>query len=768
MPVALAPQLRALVKQVQTTLGVVVGEAAGPALFGVIEAVRHEMVQVRDLTEARAQARALDRARGLIAPLDAGQRLVVARAYTMYLELVNVCENAWRTCRLRVAARERGARSAARARLVLVLTAHPTESRSPENIRLVRRVQDLLVEALEARTAPDAGRLHHLLHAAWRVGTHPPHKPSVEDEAHHVFSLLTDPILGELLALRAGGHDVRLRTWVGGDKDGHPGVGPQQTLASLSLSRARLLAFVRTTLLPSVEGDAQLVGGARLLASVRRLRDGVEALEVVAPGDGGRVRALCAALAQAGRRYKQAVGAAHPDLLRWGMLLDLFPGFVVPLELREERGRFAAGTPIAAMLATVGEVAEGGDVMSYARGLVVSMASEAADVLEANACVARVLGPAALPVIPLFELPDVLVRATAILAAAWEDPAWRAAVRHHGYLEVMLGYSDTSKRMGVTASRLHLHDAMEAVAAWGRQAATPIVFFHGSGGSVGRGGGTIAEQAATWPAAGIETLKQTVQGEMIERTLASPEILRRLVERVGEMQARPPEYLRAGPVLRRLAADSQAAFVKLVGGRDLLDLMAVATPYARLGALTIGSRPSRRAGRAEDLDGLRAIPWVLCWTQTRYLLHAWIGVGTAWRAMAAERGAATRLRRAVRTDPLLRAIVRQLGFTLVKTEPRIWQAYVAALAPEASPGLVLRLERERQDALDFVRCASPRGALLPDRPWLLESIRTRAPMIHPLNLLQIEVLGRPRLRAADASLLRETITGIAAGMLTTG
>jgi phosphoenolpyruvate carboxylase len=66
------------------------------------------------------------------------------------------------------------------------------------------------------------------------------------------------------------------------------------------------------------------------------------------------------------------------------------------------------------------------------------------------------------------------------------------------------------------------------------------------------------------------------------------------------------------------------------------------------------------------------------------------------------------------------------------------------------------------------RCASPRGALLPDRPWLLESILTRAPMIHPLNLLQIEVLGRPRLRAADASLLRETITGIAAGMLTTG
>jgi phosphoenolpyruvate carboxylase len=768
VPPPLPPELRALVKQVQTMLGVVVGEAAGAELFDVVEAVRLEMVRFRDSSDARTQGRALAAAQRLLADLPPARRLLVARAYTMYLELVNVCENAWRTYRLRVAARERTREAPERARLLLVLTAHPTESRSPENIRLVRRVQNHLVDALEARGATDAARLHHLLHAAWRVGTHPPHKPTVEDEARHLLSLLTDPILEELLELRALGHDVRLRTWVGGDKDGHPGVGPDQTLASLSLSRKRLLGFVQSRIVPAVDADARLFGHAGLDVAITTLRRQVDALTEVAADDGGRLVDLRAGIEAARLGYRRQAGAEHPDLLRLVTLLDLFPGLVVPLELREERGLFASDAPIAAMLAVVRDVARGGDVGWYARGLVVSMAGAARDILEAGACVATVFGQDALPVIPLFELPPVLERATSILAEAWQAAPWRAAVRHHGYLEVMLGYSDTSKRMGVVASRLHLHDAMEAVAAWGAREDVPIVFFHGSGGSVGRGGGTIAEQAATWPAAGIKTLKQTVQGEMVERTLASPEILRRLVERVAVVQARPPGYLRAGKLLRELAAHAQLAFVDMVSQREFLDLMSDATPYARLGALTIGSRPSRRGGRATDLEGLRAIPWVLCWTQTRYLLHVWLGVGTAWRRLKAAPGAQARLRRAVRTDPLLRAVVRQLGFTLAKTEPRIWQEYVRRLAPAASRALVRQLERERADALDLVRCATPAGALLPDRPWLYESIRYRAPMIHPLNLLQIDVLQRPRLRASDEALLRETITGIAAGMLTTG
>ena len=92
-----------------------------------------------------------------------------------------------------------------------MLTAHPTESRSPENIRLLRRIQDRVVEALERGDSVDRAEIQNLIRLAWRVGTHPERKPSVEDEANHLFSLLTDPILSELLSLTTSGHRVRCR-----------------------------------------------------------------------------------------------------------------------------------------------------------------------------------------------------------------------------------------------------------------------------------------------------------------------------------------------------------------------------------------------------------------------------------------------------------------------------------------------------------------------------------------------------------------------------
>jgi phosphoenolpyruvate carboxylase len=113
--------------------------------------------------------------------------------------------------------------------------------------------------------------------------------------------------------------------------------------------------------------------------------------------------------------------------------------------------------------------------------------------------------------------------------------------------------------------------------------------------------------------------------------------------------------------------------------------------------------------------------------------------------------------------------VRTLGFTMAKIVPEIWAEYSASVGSERPTALVRRLERERRDALDLALGGSPDGELLFDRRWLLESIHYRAPMIHPLNLLQIDALARSnRPRAGDDELFRETVTGIAAGMLTTG
>jgi len=762
-PKHLPPGLTTTVGDVQNILGEVVAEAEGTELFDVVEGVRLEMVAFREADSDVDREAALDRASERLAGLSVERRTTFARAYTLYLELVNVCENAYRTHRL---AEKGTSEGTARAQLTFVLTAHPTESRSPENIRILRRVQDHVVAALRNGRPIDRREVTNLVHLAWRLGTHAATRPSVEDEANHIFSLLTDPILAEVTALADAGHRVLFRSWVGGDKDGHPGVGPEQTVAALQRARARLLAFVDTVLLYPVREDATLMGDGSIESALSGLEDALAALHGLSDGDGGRIETLRGAIDAFQAAYRGRLGIDHPAVARLATLLEIFPGLVVPLELREERGRFGTDEPIADMMRRVDAIAGGGQINAYARAVVVSMTLAAEDLVEAQRLVLDVFGAATLPVIPLFELPDVLERAPAILRAAWTDDGFRGAVRERGHLEVMLGYSDTAKRMGMLASRIALHDAMREIGEWAEAEDITLLFFHGHGGSVGRGGGRIEDLVATWPPSARTPYKHTVQGEMVERTLATPEILRSLVEKVAEVQENPPAYCGVGELARSLAERSQEVFETRVKSDAFRHLLEHATPYARLSSLTIGSRPASRGDGG--LEELRAIPWVLCWTQTRLLLHAWLGAGQAWHELRDDPAIDERLAAARDDDPLFRSYARLLSFTMAKTEPRVWRRYRRALAPDAPGELVVALDRELEQALDLACRARGAGTLLPDRPWLEESIHYRAPMIHPLNLLQIELLAKPEWDEAEARLFRETVTGIAAGMLTTG
>jgi phosphoenolpyruvate carboxylase len=765
--------LTATVSVVEEILGKVVADAEGEALFDVVEGVRLDMVALREAETGAERDQALDRAADRLGALSIAEKTALARAYTLYLQLVNVCENAYRTHRLgdrrarTAASGEVGAwESGARAELTFVVTAHPTESRSPENIRLLRRVQDHVIVSLDAGRPIDRREVENLIHLAWRVGTHPAEKPSVEDEANHLFSLLTDPVLDELVALTRAGHRVLFRTWVGGDKDGHPGVGPPQTQAALGRARTRLLAFVETSVLESVREDVGLLPTGGVTSALADLERALAALETLGDGDGARVESLREALDTFQTAYRDQFGIEHPAIYRLATLLEVFPALVVPLELREERGRFGSDAPIADMMRRLAAIAEGGRIDAYARAVVVSMTLEAVDLLEAQRLAAAVFGRPEIPVIPLFELPDVLERAPAILEETWEDETFRQAVRDRGHLEVMLGYSDTAKRMGMLASRVALHDAMRRIGDWAESRDVTPLFFHGHGGSVGRGGGRIEDLVATWPARARTPYKYTLQGEMVERTLATPGILRSLVEKVAAVQADPPPWRDVGELTRDLADASKTVFERRVGSEPFLRLLELATPYTRLQTLTIGSRPARRG--EGGLEELRAIPWVLCWTQTRLLLHAWLGIGLAWRAHRDDPDAEERLAEARENDPLFRSWARLLSFTMAKTAPALWNRYRRVLAGRVSGGLTAELREDYEAAVDFACRAVGADTLLPERPWLEESIRYRAPMIHPLNLLQIELLARPEWSEDEVRLFRETVTGIAAGMLTTG
>jgi phosphoenolpyruvate carboxylase len=395
------------------------------------------------------------------------------------------------------------------------------------------------------------------------------------------------------------------------------------------------------------------------------------------------------------------------------------------------------------------------------------MASELEHMLAAESLARKNLGKNFLPVVPLFETAESLAEGPRVVTAMIKHPRLGKLIKSDwgGQMEIMVGYSDSSKQAGVWPSRLAIATAMHALERTCTKLGVKPIFFQGSGGSVDRGGGSVQDQVAWWPRSALTTYKVTIQGEMVERSLANPEITRGQLLRIAASAARALEQKPKAPHSRALTLLSdkiKAAYRERIHDKEFLALVGAATPYANLSTLKIGSRPTRRT-REITVDGLRAIPWVLCWTQTRVLFQTWWGVGRAWKSFSpAQRKA---LRTAFTNEPVFASYVKALGFTLAKVEMPIWETYVrqSGLDPRKQEEHLAAFRTELAGALAMVRYISGSKNLLWFKPWLGESIRLRAPMIHPLNLLQLLAI-----QSNDHALFRTTATGISSGMMTTG
>jgi phosphoenolpyruvate carboxylase len=791
----LSPELRALVRVSVAWLGRVICRDAGEEQFTRIERIRGRMARLRGAS-AQASVGTLASVLAELRTLSPKQRCETARAFTLMLELMNACEAAYRSYRLRRRPPVSGFATDSEG-IIFVLTAHPTEARSPDNIALFHRIQQTLLAWLEeGGISRDVGRdrlpdhprgireeeLLHLLELAWRMPIARGRKPDVEDEAEHLYSiLLRQENLESLLQANRRIAPVLVRTWVGGDKDGNPFVDARRMVQSLTLARRRLAVEAAICVQQAARDLLALPGRERPRGVIDQLRMAerfARKLAAIKGGDGGRLCRFRSVVERAASAYVEAIGAENPSLLRLGNMIRMFPALLVPLELRESSEQVTAAAqggrgPIVRMLETLARIARGGDPLWYARGFIISMVSSAEEVDAGIRLIDRVFGTPAIPVIPLFEEGRALRDSPAIMRALLARPGYREALRKKlgGQVEVMLGYSDSAKEMGVLASRMAIARAVSALDGVITRRHMRPVFFHGSGGSVDRGGGSIDEQTSWWPSSALTLYKATVQGEMVERTFASPEILtvqlERIARRVAEGVASPAPVPVPSPELKRLARRASRAYRALLAGPLFLEMVEQATVYPYLDLLKIGSRPTKRK-RVLAVSALRAIPWVLCWTQARILLPTWWGIGEAWeRTNPDERRA---LAREFRSNDLFRSFVKALGFTLAKVELAVFEVQARRWLDRPGSGeqadrrsLLKRLAHEYHLACEFVRTVSEDRSLLWFRPWLGTSILLRSPMIHPLNLLQIIAM-----EERDARLMRETVTGISCGMMTTG
>ena len=420
---------------------------------------------------------------------------------------------------------------------------------------------------------------------------------------------------------------------------------------------------------------------------------------------------------------------------------------------------------------------------------VVSKSASVSDLLEV-ALVAKEAGlvradQTRLDLVPLFETIDDLRGAAAVLDELLALPLYRGMLASRGGVqEVMLGYSDSNKDGGFLTSSFELYKAATALGAVAAAHGVRLRFFHGRGGTVGRGGGSSHEAILAQPAGTVAgQIRVTEQGEVIASKYGDPEVGRRNLAALAAATleatllpaaATPAPSARHLAVMERLAADACRAYRALVYDTPrFMTYFREATPIGEIAELNIGSRPTSRTA-SDRVEDLRAIPWVFGWAQSRVLLPGWYGFGSAVAAYLAEEDEAGLdvLARMHREWPFFRALLGNMAMVLAKTDVAIAARYAALVTDPALRNAVFpRIDEEYRRTRQAYLAVTGRRTFLEHDPELARSIQDRLPYLDPLNHLQLELLHRHRAGDADPIVkraLQMTINGIAAGLRNSG
>lgn len=774
----LPKELTELVDWSVTNLGLVIRSEVGDELFRRIENIRRFVK-----TKEGQTAEGLFELKQNLARLDDESLLEVAHSFSLMLELINACESAYRVWRIRS---EQGevASFEGHGRLIHVLTAHPTESRNPHILPILENIQNLLIRRLTKPLQSQGKELFLLVKMAWLLPLSKQKRPSVMDEAEYIYSLSLKPELIDLYLQYAKSYQsFYLRTWVGGDKDGHPGVDEKTLAGSLSMSRGFLLDWISKKIQQEKKSlkplDSHLEAKQRMQKYQKELRDleiQLRGLKAIGVNDIKKVFRFKDRIKKTQEDFINEFGASSAFLSSLILLLKIFPGLVVPIEVREESAlvheaieKPLSRLAISRMLQYIKNISAGEYPRFYVRSLILSQCESSQDMEAGVDLVKKVFKEDLLPVVPLFESAHSLNMSDEIIEEFLSSKVRLDMVKNKwlGNLEVMVGYSDSAKENGAFPSRYFVFKALHKLSSVICSYEITPIFFHGSGGSIERGGGSVRQQTDWWPLSAMKTVKVTVQGEMIYRNYASAEILMRQMDRFAESRDRVSKKAhQAGngddQILQKMADFIALKYRQTVHDKSFLKMVETATPYSFLSNLKTGSRPAKRQ-ESVTVEGLRAIPWVLCWTQTRTLFPTWWGVGSFWESCSdSERND---LKKSFLRSTLFGSYVRALSFTLKKVELEIFDLYLksSSLTSDEVQEFSELFRDEYEKCLVAVREITGESDLLWYRQWLGTSIELRSPLIHPLNILQLIALERE-----DVKLLRESATGIASGMLTTG
>ncbi len=393
-----------------------------------------------------------------------------------------------------------------------------------------------------------------------------------------------------------------------------------------------------------------------------------------------------------------------------------------------------------------------------------------------------------LHVAPLLETVDDLIAGPKIMKTLFEMDVYRNHIKERGdHQEIMLGYSDGSKDGGTLTANWKLFKAQQEIHDMAKEFNIGLKFFHGRGGSLGRGGGPLNRSILSQP---VETLgdgvKITEQGEVLSsRYLLEDIAYRNLEQAASALLAASAKVIKSPEqghfrekaweeAMEDISKQALRKYQSLVfGNKDFLTYFKQATPLRELGALNIGSRPMSRKG-SERFEDLRAIPWVFAWTQSRQMIPAWYAAGTGLESFAIKSADNLKLLQDMyKSWPFFESTINNLQMALMKADLATAKEYLHLVEDKAIAEQIFGdISEEYKRTKDILLRITGNEELLDHTPNIQESVHRRNPYVDPLNFLQVDLISKMRASEEQSEeLLTEvllTISGIAAGLVNTG
>ena len=810
-------QLKSEVRFLTTRLGDILREQAGNRIFELVERLRRMSKDIR----ASQDHAAIMSKRQLVARLKTGEGYQVAHAFSLFFQIVNLCEERARIRRLLATSApsqslaqlfhelKQAGVTAEKVQACLdnlevqpVLTAHPTEAKR-------RTVLNQLL-----RLAADIEHPDEVLEALWQTEEVRERKIGPIDEVRNTLFFFAHTILDtaanfytefdrQLQAVYPDVHRGRafltFASWVGGDRDGNPFVTPEVSLTTARMHRDLIISLYQQQCDRLVEelthSDPRLAG--RPGPDVGK-HDWFQHSEVF------RRKVVDIRCKLAGRYASPNRFVADLEQIREGLLrqnawraaagrvtslirqAQTFGFHLAELDFREHSGRLHnAPEELLEELQSLRLIQrEQGE--SSADRFILSMTRNVDD-LRGLLALAHRARLHRLDVVPLFETIDDLEHSETVLRELWSDKDYRMHLAKRGNIqEVMLGYSDSNKDGGYLAANWFLYRAQSQLAQLADECGVHLRLFHGKGGSIDRGGGASYRSLRAQPrAAHGGRIRITEQGEVVSLKYSNPVIAQRNLEQLTSAviaanclpmpRLTHPERLPLWEEsMEQLARASLAFYQELVYQTpEFAEYFWQATPIDLIEHLRIGSRPSRRQ-QSQDLHQLRAIPWVFAWTQSRHLLPAWYGLGHALEEFSRD-SRLDLLREMYRDWPFFASLLDNAEVSLAKTDLYIAGRYSQLVRDGSVRRKIFGLiATEYSRTVGALLRINQRSHLLANQPVLAESILLRNPYVDPLNYIQIQFLRRWRRAQKNGKaeglrrLLALTVHGIAFGMKSTG